>query len=123
MRSKLEDRRQEIRELYQLGLSTTLIAEFIGGCTYGAIVWIVRDIIRRRNDAIALSKPPRSMKRSACYARARSAIWRAYGVRTSYQQHGHHKDGDITNNAPGNLEVLAVTDHIRLHRKWRATSE
>ncbi len=34
--------------------------------------------------------------------------------------HIHHKDGDITNNAPSNLEALTHAEHMRRHPKPRS---
>lgn len=31
----------------------------------------------------------------------------------------HHRDGDKTNNAPENLEVMSRSDHLRLHHRLR----
>lgn len=122
-RSKLEGRRAEIRELYLSGLSTTAIAKIVGGCTYGAIGWLVRDIIRPKSVAISLSKPPKSLNIPACRARARGIVRRALGqtgeTRWGKHVHVHHKDGDPTNNDIDNLEVIHVTDHIRLHNRLR----
>jgi hypothetical protein len=30
-------------------------------------------------------------------------------------EHVHHKDGDKRNNSPDNLELISMSDHIRLH--------
>lgn len=122
-RSRLEAQKPLIRELYLSGISTKAIAKQIGGCTYGAIQWIVRDIMRRPADAISLAKPPRSMKPSATRARARGIVRRALGQTGETvwgkQIHVHHRDGDCTNNDPSNLEVLSASTHIRLHQQRR----
>lgn len=32
-------------------------------------------------------------------------------------EHVHHIDGDMTNNAPDNLMLVSASDHMRLHRQ------
>jgi|SRR5215510_2677449 len=117
--SRFAHRREEIRALYRSGLSTTRIAEIIGGCTYGAICWIVHDIARPRNEAISLSKPPRSLKPGACRQRARGIMRRTLGRPLLRSEHVHHRDHDYTNNDPANLELLPSTTHQRHHQNWR----
>lgn len=41
------------------------------------------------------------------------------GRRLNKGEHVHHKDGDITNNDPSNLDVLTATEHARAHAKQR----
>src|SRR5262245_2098854 len=100
MKARITDRRDEIRALYLSGLSTTQIAKVIGGCTYGAICWIVRDIARPRGEAISRSKPPRSRKPGACRQRARGIMRRKLGRPLLRSEDVHHRDHDYTNNDP-----------------------
>lgn len=117
--SRLAHIREEIRALYLSGLPIQRIAEDLGEPSYGAVQWIVRDITRSKSVAIAMGKPPKSMKRGACYARARTAARRYFGVSSSRQIHVHHKNGDITDNRKENLEILSVGDHNRHHHALR----
>lgn len=117
--SKLAARREEIRTLYLQGLSTTAIAALIGNCTYGAIGWLVRDIVRPRAVAIALSKPPQSVAAGASRARARGVMRRHLGRPLARHEHVHHKDGDWTNNTLENLLVLDAGEHARHHARLR----
>jgi hypothetical protein len=116
---RITDRREEIRELYRSGLSTSKIAALVGNCTYGAICWIVRDIARDRNTAISMSKPPKSMKKGACHQRARGIVRRRLGRPLQTNEHVHHRDHDYTNNDPDNLQLLSAAEHQRLHPNWR----
>lgn len=48
------------------------------------------------------------------------AIWVAYNGEIPKGYHIHHKDGNKDNNDISNLELLSVSQHMRLHNKNKA---
>ena len=117
--SRLEPIRLLVRGLYRGGYSTTTIARLLHEPSHGAVQWMIRDIARPRNDAISLSKPPKSMKPGASRQRARGIMRRKLGRPLRTTEHVHHRDHDYTNNAPENLELLPAGEHIRHHENWK----
>lgn len=119
--STLEPFREQILIWYYEDLlSTKDIAERLGLPSYGGVVWMLRGRLRDRGDAIALSKPPSSIERSACYHRSRGVMRRYLKRRLRPEEHVHHRNGDITDNRLENLQVLHVADHNRHHHRLRA---
>ena len=89
----------------------------------------------RRRFGKRLEDPARYLSRQTCSQRcgnsresiqADSHRWRARQIERAEEcrqcgatekLHVHHRDRDVTNNDPGNLETLCASCHLKLH--WR----
>ena len=117
--TELSNRREEIRALYQAGMSTVKIAKQVGARTDAAIWHYVQDITRDRGTAISLGNPPRSKNPHMGRSRARRLMKRVLRRLLHRNEHVHHKDGDPTNNSLENLEILSASAHSSYHAKLR----
>ena len=63
--------------------------------------------LRKKSGYWATSQPP--------YIRAHAWVWTNHFGSPPIGTHLHHKDGNKSNNAIENLELLTATEHTRLH--------
>jgi hypothetical protein len=105
----------QIRALYLAGYSSRQIQALLG-YSHGYIWRLCRDIARDRVTAARLRQPATSKHWRTCRSVARRRMERQLGRKLRRDEHVHHKDGDFTNNAPQNLEVLQARMHLHLHR-------
>lgn len=108
--------RRMVRDLYIAGQSTRQIAEVMG-CFSSAVYKICKDIIRAKPIAGALRRPATSTHWRSTRQAARRKMERHVGHRLTSAEDVHHKDGDYTNGALPNLEILDHQVHARLDRK------
>ena len=111
------DKPAVVLTLYRAGYSTRAVARLLGisKSHVGKLVKIA-GASRDRTAAIQLActdKP--STNPRTCRAQARRKVTRVQGAPLPRKMDVHHRDGDCTNNALDNLEVIDHAVHTRLH--------
>lgn len=106
---------ERIRQLYVQGLSTRQVAKQVG-YSYSYVAKLCAPVARSREEAAILRQLATSRHWRTCRQQARRVVERHLGRKLKREEHVHHKDGDYTNNALTNLEVLSARDHAHRHR-------
>jgi hypothetical protein len=110
-----------IRDMYtRHKLSVRDIARMTG---YGKsfVARLCKDIVRNREDVIELSFENKPLPKSdrALRHRARNSILKQ-GIELNSNQIVHHKNEDLTDYSPENLQIMTRAEHNRHHVKTRA---
>lgn len=108
--------RQEVVNLYLMGLSTRQVAEQLG-MSHGFVGRIVQEagVSRGRNVAAKLRQPRRPSHHWRTNRQQARRIWSEVNGPIPEGYHVHHRDGDFTNNQLKNLECISASEHMRLH--------
>lgn len=121
-----------ICELYQSGKSISQICQEIG-CTSGAVIPALRKYgikTRSISDAVHLASLGDKSKQTRGYIfvdigkysrilEHRKIMAELIGRPLTSREVVHHKDGNTSNNAIENLELMNRDEHTRLHYKLR----